>query len=156
MAELVGSPIYRIYTCDDDFGGWHTALYYSKNSANDYFKDMKEKHPNAMMVAEVIDDETGDIVSRKVYNEKKSGGLTIDEMKAMRQEYVSVLKYNIEWRTTQVAYESVSPDEAGQIMIDATKEDGYGTEWIYIVKHCPIVETINWEYPLPKSILMKV
>ena len=133
--------IRRIYTQMDDFGGWHTALYYDKESANNYFKNVRAKHPDAYVVTEVLDDDTGEVIERREFNKTD---VDFEEVKAMRQEYVSLFKYDIKWKEETLVKENISPKEASLYMIDAAGSDGYGTEWVYIVKPCCFVTHVNF------------
>lgn len=134
--------IYRVYTQLDDFGGWHTALYYDKDSATKYFNTIRKKHPDGYVITETLDDDTGRVLSRKEFNKTVDVGL--DEVKAMRQEYVNLIRYDIKWKEKAVERESVSPNEASAEMIAAVGSEGYGVSWIYIVEPCCFVKHVNF------------
>ena len=146
--------LYRIYTCLDDFGGWHTAIYYDEKSASDYFKKVRAKHPEDLVITEVLDDDTGDVLQRKMFG--NGHGLTVDEVKSMRQEYVSLVRHSLKYYEDVVVEESISPEAASKEMIAAVDMNGFGTEWIYTIKHCPFVDHIEGVWEIPESLKMKI
>jgi len=126
--------MYRIYTQGDDYVGWHTAIYYHEEFATKYFTSIRKKYPNAYVVTEVLDDDTGKVISRKCFG--KPYGVTIEEIKTCRQEGVSVIKYDIASKATTIVAENVLPETANKIILSGIGQDGYGTEWIYTVQPC--------------------
>ena len=130
--------IYRIYTQLNS--GCHTAMYDNYGGAKSYFDKVRKAHPNDYVIWEVLDDDTGNLLARKEFN--KPVDADINEVKAMRQEYVDLIKYDIEWKQSQIEIEAISPNEASKIMIDTIGKDGYGTKWMYVIRPCCFVEHI--------------
>lgn len=132
--------VYRIYVAGDDLVGWHTAMYYHKDSAAKYFANIRKKYPDTYVITETLDDNTGNVISRKEFSRK--AGDNVDEVKATRQEYVRLIRYNIKWNEETEVCSCLSPDEAAEEMIAAVSQPGYGTEWIYIVRHVTLVDEV--------------
>lgn len=132
--------IYRIYLQGDDLLGWHTAIFYDEDLAIKYFKSVRTKHPNNMVVSERLDDDTGKILSQKIFG--KTNGVSFAEVKACRQEYINLIRYDVEFKDTRVVAENISPEEANQIIISEIGQPGYGTEYIYTVEHGNFVKHV--------------
>lgn len=123
--------IYRIYLQGDDLLGWHTAIFYDKDLAIKYFKSVRTKHPNDMVISERLDDDTGNILSQKVFG--KTNDVSVAEVKACRQECINLIRYDVEFKDTRIIAENISPEEANQIIISEIGQPGYGTEYIYTI-----------------------
>ena len=115
---------------------------------------MHKKFPKAYIVTEILDDDTGNVIQRKTFGEPH--GITIDQIKGMRQEYVSLIKHSLKYYEETVVAESISPDDVSKYMISAVDEDGFGTEWVYTIRHCPFVESIEAPFVIPKHLRMTV
>jgi len=133
--------LYRIYTQLDDIGGWHTAIYYDEDAATAYFNAVRAKHPDDYIITEVLDDDDGEIIKQKEFN--KPVDIDIDTVKALRQEYVSLYRYDVTWKEERLVRENISPAVASQYMVYAAGEEGYGTEWVYTIKPCNFVNHIT-------------
>lgn len=121
--------IYRTYIQGDDDEGMHTAIYSDKDKAVSYFKSARKKYPEAYVLTETIQWETGKVISRKEFGK----GATPEEVKQSRGEYISLYRYDVEWKERTLVAEYISPEEASVEMLSALNIDGYGTKWIYLV-----------------------
>lgn len=134
---------YRIYMMGGDEGGWHSSTFSDSELANEYFKQRRAEFPDAFFCTEVVDDVTSVVHKRKFFG--NGNGLNIRDIKATMQEYVNVYKYDIKWNETSIdpVMRNASAEEVSSMMVDAAKfEDGFGTEWIYVIKPCSLCDIV--------------
>ena len=145
--------MYRIYAQIDDFRGYHTAVFYDREMASKYFKNIRAKYPDGYIVTEVLDNKTGDLLLRKEFGKKL--GATLTDVKLTRGELISLVRYDIRWKDRDVVAENITPDEADELIVSSIGEDGYGTEWIYTVQHGCFVSNLE-KFEIPERMKMKV